>query len=194
MGIKEKILEDGDELHKFIILLANANGESIKGRTKLQKMMYLLSDKIEEIKEQSSYDADNYGPYSEVVDEEERYLEQIGVLTNSPGEIALTETGKEIAQEMSKNEDEKILKVLNEYKKFLNDMTGNELLAYIYSAYPDMTEESVEYENLKPNIENHILSLIRKQKISSQRAAELLDRSQDYIIKKMKDKRMAVLR
>ena len=194
MGIKEKILEDGDELHKFIILLANANGESIKGRLKLQKMMYLLSDKIEEIKEQSSYDADNYGPYSEVVDEEERYLEQIGVLTSSPGEIALTEAGKEIAQEMSKNEDEKILKVLNEYKKFLNDMTGNELLAYIYSAYPDMTEESVEYENLKPNIENHILSLIRKQKISSQRAAELLDRSQDYIIKKMKDKRMAVLR
>lgn len=194
MGIKEKILEDGDELHKFIILLANANGESIKGRTKLQKMMYLLSDKIEEIKEQSSYDADNYGPYSEVVDEEEQYLEQIGVLTSSPGEIALTETGKEIAQELSKHEDEKILKVLNEYKKFLNDMTGNELLAYIYSAYPDMTEESVEYENLKPNIENYILSLIRKQKISSQRAAELLDRSQDYIIKKMKDKRMAVLR
>ena len=194
MGIKEKILEDGDELHKFIILLANANGESIKGRLKLQKMMYLLSDKIEEIKEQSSYDADNYGPYSEVVDEEEQYLEQIGVLTSSPGEIALTKTGKEIAQEMSKNEDEKILKVLNEYKKFLNDMTSNELLAYTYSAYPDMTEESVEYENLKPNIENYILTLIRKQKISSQRAAELLDRSQDYIIKKMKDKRMAVLR
>ena len=194
MGIKEKVLEDGDELHKFIILLANANGESIKGRTKLQKMMYLLSDKIEEIKEQSSYDADNYGPYSEVVDEEERYLEQIGVLTSSPREIALTETGKEIAQEMSKNEDEKILKVLDEYKKFLNDMTGNELLAYIYSAYPDMTEESVKYENLKPNIEKHILSLIRKQKISSQRAAELLDRSQDYIIKKMKGKQMVVLR
>lgn len=194
MGIKEKILEDGDELHKFIILLANANGESIKGRTKLQKMMYLLSDKIEEIKEQSSYDADNYGPYSEVVDEEEQYLEQIGVLTSSPGEIALTETGKEIAQELSKHEDEKTLKVLDEYKKFLNDMTGNELLAYIYSAYPDMTEESVEYENLKPNIENYILSLIRKQKISSQRAAELLYRSQDYIIKKMKDKQMVILR
>lgn len=194
MGIKEKILEDGDELHKFIILLANANGESIKGRLKLQKMMYLLSDKIEVIKEQSSYDADNYGPYSEVVDEEEQYLEQIGVLTSSPGEIALTKTGKEIAQELYKNEDEKTLKVLNEYKKFLNDLTSNELLAYIYSAYPDMTEESVEYENLKPNMENHILSLIRKQKISSQRAAELLSRPQDYIIKKMKDRRMAVLR
>ena len=193
MEIKEKILEDGDELHKFIILLANANDESIKGRLKLQKMMYLLSDKITEIKEQSSYDADNYGPYSEVVDEEEKYLEQIGVLTSSQGEIALTKTGKEIAQELSKHEDEKTLKVLNEYKRFLNDMTAKELLAYIYSAYPDMIEESIEYENLRPNMENHILSLIKKQKISSQRAAELLNRPQDYVIKKMKDRQMAVL-
>ena len=37
MGIKEKILEDGDELHKFIILLANANGESIKGKDETSK-------------------------------------------------------------------------------------------------------------------------------------------------------------
>ena len=194
MEIKGKILEDGDELHKFIILLTNANDESIKGRLKLQKMMYLLSHKIEEVKEQSSYDADNYGPYSEVVDEEEQYLEQIGVLTSSPGEIALTETGKEIAQELSKNEDEKTLKALDEYKRFLNDMTSKEMLAYIYSAYPDTIEESVEYENLKPHMENHILSLIKKRKISSQRAAELLGRPQDYIIKKMKDRRMTVLR
>jgi len=193
MGIKEKILEDEDGLHKFIILLADANDEPIKGRLKLQKMMYLLSDKIEEIKEQSSYDADNYGPYSEVVDEEARYLEQVGVLTSSHGEIALTKTGKEIAQEVSKSENKKIIGVLNEYKKFLNDLTRDELLAYIYSAYPDMTEESVEYENLKPNMENHILSLIKKQKISSQRAAELLNKPQDYVIRRMKDEQIGII-
>ncbi len=193
MGIKEKILEDEDELHKFIILLANASNEPIRSRLKLQKMMYLLSDKIEEIKEQSSYDADNYGSHSEVVDEEEQYLEQIGVLTSSHGEIALTKTGKEIAQEISKHENKKIIEALNEYKKFLNDMISNELLAYIYSAHPDMTEESIEYESLKPNMENHILSLIKKQKISSQRAAELLNKSQDYVIKKMKDRQIALL-
>jgi len=193
MGIKEKILEDEDGLHKFIILLADANDEPIKGRLKLQKMMYLLSDKIEEIKEQSSYDADNYGPYSEVVDEEARYLEQAGVLNGSHGEIALTKTGKEIAQEVSKNEPKTIMGVLNEYKKFLNDLTRDELLAYIYSAYPDMTEESVEYENLKPNMENHILSLIKKQKISSQRAAELLNKPHDYVIRRMKEKQIDII-
>ena len=193
MGVMKKILDDNDELQKFLILLADANNEPIMGRTKLQKMMFLLSDKIDEIKEQSSYDADNYGPYSEVVDEESRYLEQIGVFFTSPGEIYLTKEGKEIAKEIAKKENKKILHVLSEYKKFLNDLSNKELLAYVYSAYPDMTEESVEYDNLKPNMENYILSLVKKQKISSQRAAELLHQTQNYVIKKMKEKGILVL-
>ena len=193
MGVKEKILENEDELQKFLILLAYANNEPIKGRLKLQKMMFLLSDKIEEIKDQSSYDADNYGPYSEVVDEEAQYLEQIGVLSSSPGEITLTKEGKEIAKELLKHENKNILNALNEYKKFLNDLSSKELLAYVYSAYPDMTEESIEYKNLKPNMENYILSLVKKQKISAQRAAELLNKSQEYIIKKMKEKGIMIL-
>ena len=56
-----------------------------------------------------------------------------------------------------------------------------------------MTEESVEYDNLKPNMENYILSLVKKQKISSQRAAELLHKTQDYINIKMKEKGILVL-
>ncbi len=156
-------------------------------------MMFLLSDKIEEIKNQSSYDADNYGPYSEVVDEEARYLEQIGVLSSSPGEITLTKDGKEIANELLKKENKNVVNALNEYKKFLNDLSSKELLAYVYSAYPDMTEESTEYANLKPNMENYILSLVKKQKISAQRAAELLNKSQEHIIKKMKEKGIMML-
>ena len=193
MGIKEKVLESEDELQKFLILLASANNEPIKGRLKLQKMMFLLSDKIEEIRNQSSYDADNYGPYSEVVDEEAQYLEQIGVLSSRPGEITLTKEGNEIAKELIKKENKNVLNALNEYKKFLNDLSSKEVLDYVYSAYPDMTEQSIEYETLKPNMEHHILSLVKKQKISAQRAAELLNKSQEYIIKKMKEKGIMIL-
>ena len=199
MGVKveleiKKILQDGNDLHKFIILLTHSNNEPIKGMMKLQKMMYLLSDLMEEVKEQCSYVADNYGPYSKVVAKEARYLEQIGVLTGNVGEIALTQMGKEIAQELYKNEDEELLEILNEYKDFLNSMTRNELLAYIYSAYPDTAKESIEYENLKPNMEKYIMSMVKKHIISSQRAAELLKQTHTSIIKKMKDMNMIILR
>ncbi len=67
------------------------------------------------------------------------------------------------------------------------NLTSKELLAYVYSAYPDMTEESVEYENLKPDMEYHVLSLVKKQKLSAQRAAELLNRPLEHVIKQMKE-------
>ena len=88
----------------------------------------------------------------------QQYLEQIGVLSSNSNEIILTKNGKDIAKELIKNENKNVLNALNEYKKFLNDLSSKELLAYVYSAYSDMIEESVEYENLKLNMENYILS------------------------------------
>ncbi|MCY4490566.1 MAG: hypothetical protein OXC46_03765 [Thaumarchaeota archaeon] len=190
----KKILQDGNDLHKFIILMTNANDESIKGRLKLQKIMYLISNSIVRIKELCSYESGNYGPYSKILDEEARYLEQIGVLTEDVGKITLTGIGKKIAQELHKNEDEKTLYILNKHKDFLNDMTKNELLTYIYSAHPDMTKKSDEYENLKPHMEKHVMSLLKKHKISAQRAGELLKIPQYTIIKKMNAMNMITLR
>ncbi len=194
LEIKEKILRDVNVLHKFIILLVNANDEPINGRFKLQKIMYVLSDSVDEIKEQCSYEATNYGPYSKILDEEVRYLKQIGVLTEDVGKITLTGMGKKIAHELYKNEDEETRYRLNKHKDFLNDMTKNELLTYIYSAHPDMIKESIEYDNLKPHMEKHVMSLLKKHKISSERAAELLKQTHTSIIKKMKDMNMIILR
>ena len=194
MGVKEKILSDCDELQKFIILSVDANQEPIMGRVKLQKMMFMLSNIIPEVAEQGSYDADNFGPYSEAVDSELEYLENVGVLFSGWGEIATTGVGRAIAEEIAKGEDKNMLSVLRNYKDFLNDLPSKELLAYIYSAYPDMTSESTVVEELKPNIERHLLSLVRKQKISSQRVAELLNLPHNYIIKRMNESGMTVLR
>lgn len=193
MSIQEEILESGEDLHKFLILLADANDEPIGGKTKLQKMMFLLSDAIDEIKDQSSYDADYYGPYSEIVEEEAKYLKQVGALYEERAKIYPTEIGRDIARKFAEKEDKEVLRLISEVKKFLNDLPNEELLAYVYSAYPRMTEESVEYEELKSEMEKHILSLIKKQKISSQRAAELLGKTQNYVIRKMKENEIAVL-
>ena len=193
MEIKERVLETYDELQKFIILLANANDEPIRGRVKLQKMMFLLSDIIEEIKEESSYDEDNYGPYSDIIEEESQYLEQIGVLSSGPEVITITSVGKEIAKEMLKKVDKDIIDILSEYKEFLNDLSSKELLAYIYSAYPKMIKESIIYKELKPNMEYHILSLVKKEKISAQRASELLNKPLVYVLNQMKERGSFIL-
>ena len=48
MGIVERVPEEKGELGRFIILLANANDEPIRGRMKLQKMMCFLSRRVGE--------------------------------------------------------------------------------------------------------------------------------------------------
>ena len=194
VNVKSKVLKDDNELQKFIILLASAaGGKPIRGNTKLQKILFLLSNSIDDIREYGDFDAYLYGPYSETIDQELQYLGQIGVLSNTRGEIALTETGKEIAKDMTKNTASVVLKALVKYKEIFNDLTNKELLAYVYSAYPDMAKESVEYENLRPNMEDHIMSLVKKHKISAQRAAELIKKSQAYVMKRMKDDGIPIL-
>ena len=117
MSFKEKVLNDVDELQSLMILLAYADNNSpIKGKLKLQKIMYLLADRIDEIREQSNYESDMLGPYSEVVDEESQYLQDIGVFTADEGKIFLTQEGKDIANELEKKESPQVIKYLNDYK------------------------------------------------------------------------------
>ncbi len=193
MDYKDKVLDGLDELQSLMILLAHADNDSpIKGKLKLQKILYLLADKIDQVRELSSYEPDMLGPYSETIDEEAEYLKNIGVFTATEGSIALTSDGKEIAKELEKKEKLPVRQYLDNFKKFLNDMTSDELLCYVYSAYPEMIEESVKYKQLLPKMEDTILNLVKKHKISLERAAELLRKNPDYIIRKLKEKGIPV--
>lgn len=193
MEFKKKVLDDLDELQSLMILLGHADNDTpIKGKLKLQKIMFLLSDRIESLREQSDYDPDMLGPYSEVVDEESQYLQDIGIFTEG-NQLSLTNEGKEIAKELEKKESKHILDYLIDYKRFLNDLTSNELLCYVYSAYPEMTDESVEYKRLLPIMEDTLLNLVKKQKISLNRAAELLNKDPAKIVAKLKEKGIKIL-
>jgi len=188
MELKYKIINKLDDIHNVMILLANADDEPIRGQLKLQKMIYLLADRLDEIREQTDYGSDMLGPYSEFVDEEYNFLKDIGVFSSNPKSIFLTSEGKDVAKELAAKEKPHVIKYIQDFKKFLNDLTSNELLCFVYSAYPEMTSESVEYERLKPIMEDTLLGLVKKKKISAEKASELLNKKIEYIIKKLKDK------
>ncbi len=189
----QKVESESEGLQKIIILLANANNESIKGKTKLQKMLFLLSESLPEIKNESSFEADNFGPYSQIVEEETDYLQDIGVFNIDDFDIGLTNEGKIIANNLKANMNKDILDLLCDFKKFVNDMDNKELLYYVYASHPEMTVESTVYDDLEKDKEKYILSLLKKQKISSLRASELLNKPYSFIIQKMKDKNILLL-
>ena len=77
--------------------------------------------------------------------------------------------------------------VFHNYKSTINDITIPEMLSLMYCDYPEMAQGSKTYEKLKPDIEEHIFSLVAKEKFGGARAAGLLDKSIYYARDKMRD-------
>ena len=194
MDVEEAVLADADIVQRYLVLLADAGGgEPVRGRTKLQKMMFLASKADDELDREGCFEPDNYGPYSEVVNEELEYLASVGVLRVAGSEIGITRAGRRIAEKLSKEAGANTPLMLRNLKDLLNDLPTREVLGYIYAAYPETTSESVEYKKIKPQMEAIMVSLIRKEKITSGHAAELLGRPRHYVIGLMKEAGIAYL-
>lgn len=194
MDVEEAVLADADIVQRYLVLLADAGGgEPVRGRTKMQKMMFLASKADDELDREGCFEPDNYGPYSEVVNEELEYLASVGVLRVAGSEIGITRAGRRIAEKLSKEAGANTPLMLSNLKDLLNDLPTREVLGYIYAAYPETTSESVEYKKIKPQMEAIMVSLIRKEKITSGHAAELLGRPRHYVIGLMKEAGIAYL-
>ena len=199
MDIEKAVLADADIVQRYLVLLANAGGgEPVRGRTRLQKMMFMASKADGELGREGCFEPDNYGPYSEVVNEELEYLARIGVLRiagggGGGGGIGITRAGRRIAERASKEVGADTPLMLANLKELLNDLPTREVLGYVYAAYPETASESAEYRRIRPQMEGIMLSLIRKEKITSGHAAEFLDKPRHYVIGLMKAAGIAYL-
>jgi uncharacterized protein YwgA len=176
----EEIIEDMSDLQKVMVILFYSNSEEpIVGKTKfdkelkLQKEVFLISQNLSEIGKESSYDADYYGPYSETVAEEFKGLALDEVVQDNQTSIRLLPLGKEIAKELIKSYSKKILDMVSDFKKLINNMSQEEILTLIYTSFPDYTEESVVKEDVMRNRIKIAIQLYKKGKISLERTSEI---------------------
>ena len=187
MDIKKRIFENLTETQKFTLLLLSAkNSEPIKGKLWYQKELFLLSENNEELAEETDFEPDFMGPYSETADEELEQLESAEVVEKEGNKLKLTSLGQEIARKINDNTNIEEMQMIEDFKDFLNDLTEEELLGFIYFSFPDMTEESIKYENIKPKRKNIALKLYAKSKISFGKALEIAGINIDDFIEEAK--------
>ncbi|MDA7940662.1 MAG: hypothetical protein MPJ06_02515 [Nitrosopumilus sp.] len=171
------------DISPWIISAAGIGGVPVRGRLKLQNMLFLLTYSVEEIGRLLDYAPGPRGPHSDIVDRELGRLVGAGIVSEGPGGISLADPGKEA--DARERVDPEILDELEECKEMLNDLTDEELLAFMYLTFPEMAVASPEYERIRRMEEPLIMSLVKKDKISSQRAAELLGVTQSHIFHNM---------
>jgi len=167
--------EEIDPVEKYLLLILYAKGpnkticEPIRGDLWAQKEMFLISRNVPSAEKE--FEAYLLGPFSELVDE---YISQLKVseyIKKDSEGVRLTEKGRTIASEIWEKETDETKLMIEDVKSFLNDMTRDELLVFIYSTFEEFAEESEVKEEIERKRLDVSISLFKKHKISLKRAA-----------------------
>lgn len=168
----DDIFEDLTDEEKVILYALGAlDYQPLRSKTKLEKLLFLLSNVFKDLKGLLRFEPYFLGPYSQIVDDSLEDLIRYGLVDESNNTYFLTEKGKLIYDRLTPKEE--LLEVLGDFKQFLNDIPDDEVLAFIYVTYPEYTTESAKWNKLKTKRVEIALSLLQKQKVSFNKAVEI---------------------
>ena len=188
-------IERINETRRFILLLLGAkNSEPVPGRLHLQKEMYMLRNLFPDLAGETGYGSYFVEKYSEVVANELEELKLSGLVGSASDSLALTEDGSAVLEELKPASSEWEIRKVEEFKHLLNDMTRDELLAFVHFSDlpPDvLEEESAEYRDLVKKRKRLAISMYKKDKISAQKAAEISGESFEDFFDELKGRHYA---
>lgn len=160
-----------DEEEKLVLLAVGALGQPLRSKIKLQKIIFLVSNVIEGLQEDLGYEPHLYGPYSETVENISEDLVSLGYVNQEGSKFSLTPKGREEYKRLKPSKE--IIQLIDDFKAFLNDMTDEEVMIYIYSFYPDFIEESTKWDELKKYRVDRSIKLLQREKLSMGKAAAM---------------------
>lgn len=159
----------------ILSLLDSNNQEPIKGKTRLMKELFFISLNVPSLNELFEFEADNYGPSSDVIMgyiDDMKQMNIIAAKKQSQDNITYTlgEYGKKFIDQEQLDLD---YELISEMKTLCQRLTNDELLALTYFSFPEMTEESLVKEKIWAKREKLALGLYRKGKVSFEKAVEI---------------------
>lgn len=170
----EEIVEDLTDLDLAILQLLHAgNNDPLKGKVAFQKEMFLIADYIDKIREQTEFIPHTFGPYSEAAENEMGNLKSLGLVREEGQGYRITPTGVSALGKVRQAFTPEEIEAIADFKEFLNDLTQDELLLFIYVSHPEFTEESGVYEKVIRKRIPTAISLYKKGKVTLEKAAFL---------------------
>lgn len=149
-------------MHRKLIpmaLMYAGDQEPIEGRTRLQKMVFLVQQRMyseeDEYLESEDYEfiPYDYGPFSkELYDDLDTLIEKRMAASQEEeldsGKVKydyeIESAGKEFVEtQLSTEEAQKILQIARDVKIEYNDMLLSDLIDDVYSQFPEYAEESI---------------------------------------------------
>lgn len=146
-----------DRILLTLTLLDGKSGHALEGRTRLQKFLFLIQQRLEDRGESSedyyNFVAYDYGPFSkEIYDDIESLIDR-GLVAEEAKKLddgvikydyRLTEKGETYIAN-SKEQLGSRLDIVSQVKEEFGDQTLQELIDYVYDEYPEYAKNSVLY-------------------------------------------------
>lgn len=184
-----KNISDLTDEEKILIFALGALGNTpLRTKVMIQKLLFLFSNVFTGFKGLFRYEPHLIGPYSETVENTLQSLIQLGLISDKGFGYQLAPEGLNMFKALAPKEE--IIRVISDFKEFLHDLSEDEMLAFIYSSYPDFISESALWNRLKPRRVELAISLLRKEKVSFSKAAEVAGMTAGDFDRALKERRV----
>jgi len=177
-----------DEEKLILFTIGSLNQAPIRSKIKIQKILFLISNVFKGFQNLFEFEPHLFGPYSETLDYVLESLIKLGLVKKEGSSYRLTEEGQSLVESLKPKAE--LLTVIKDFKLFLNDISDDEILVFIYASYPQFISESIKWDELKPKRVSIALSLLNKGKISFSKAAEIAGMSSVDFDKLLKERGM----
>ena len=177
-----------DEEKLILFTIGSLNRAPIRSNIKIQKILFLISNVFKGFQDLLEFEPHLFGPYSETLDFVLDSLIKLGLVKKEGSSYCVTDDGQKLVKSLKPKPE--LINVINDFKSFLNDLSDDEILVFIYASYPRFISESVKWDDLKPNRVSIAHSLLNKGKISFSKAAEIAGMSSVNFDKLLKSRGM----
>jgi uncharacterized protein YwgA len=140
-----------------LALLDSKGEQNLIGRTRLQKLLFLIQQRLDEQGQSLNRDYDfiayDYGPFSQEIYEDVETLIERGLVSEDATKLddgviqysyELTEKGRERLSDATDKMGDR-MEVVEETKSEFYDEELQDLIDYVYAEYPEYAENSVLY-------------------------------------------------
>jgi len=170
----DEIVENLPGLGVAILHLLHAGDRTaVRGDVIFQKELFLIGDYIEQVGDDADFTPHIFGPYSESAEVALDELVSLGLVGKSAGGYTLTPDGVRVWEKVRSAFPNDEVGAIEDFKAFINDLSVDEVLLFVYVTYPVYTYESARLHNILQKRKPLSASLYRKGKVSLEKAAFL---------------------
>jgi|AntDeeMinimDraft_4_1070355.scaffolds.fasta_scaffold00240_3 uncharacterized protein YwgA len=140
-----------------LVLLGAEDEEPVEGRTRLQKLMFLIQKRMEEQGDPLDwgypFQAYDYGPFAKELYDDLDQLRRRGLVEEREQHLdddviqydyVLTSKGREfVREELEDRRPDGLAETTEAIKDDFNDVSLQKLIDYVYTEYPEYAENSV---------------------------------------------------